>query len=260
MKKNLNENISRVQSLMSIINEESGPQIIQGSGGDTYQYKKEGEKYFYAKKSEGTSAKWIEAKGNSSDPKTPAGSIKSKIFSNPETPSASASSSQNQSASLSQNQSAAASAQNQSSASSQNASQTPSPTPSNAYPTKTNFSAIADDVYQDLINNKIPSVTIKSKTNQQLGSDQETLETIEFVLDINGKPFSATFSRNGLKLINQSTKKQVKPIWTDKKLKYRNFNATELDPDNEWMKTQIKLSLSEHLRILKKQFQELYLL
>jgi hypothetical protein len=34
-------------------------QIVQGSGKDPYQYKKENGKYFYAKKSEGQAAKWI---------------------------------------------------------------------------------------------------------------------------------------------------------------------------------------------------------
>lgn len=35
-------------------------EVKQGTGGDPYQYKKEGGKYFYAKKSEGTNAKWVE--------------------------------------------------------------------------------------------------------------------------------------------------------------------------------------------------------
>jgi hypothetical protein len=36
-------------------------QIVQGSGKDPYQYKKENGKYFYAKKSEGQAAKWTPA-------------------------------------------------------------------------------------------------------------------------------------------------------------------------------------------------------
>jgi hypothetical protein len=35
-------------------------EVKQGAAGDQYQYKKEGGKYFYAKKSEGTNAKWVE--------------------------------------------------------------------------------------------------------------------------------------------------------------------------------------------------------
>ncbi len=35
-------------------------EVKQGTGGDPFQYKKEGGKYFYAKKAEGTNAKWVE--------------------------------------------------------------------------------------------------------------------------------------------------------------------------------------------------------
>jgi len=38
----------------------SEQEVKQGAAGDPYQYKKEGGKYFYAKKAEGTNAKWVE--------------------------------------------------------------------------------------------------------------------------------------------------------------------------------------------------------
>ena len=45
---------------------ESEPIIFKGIGGDPYQYKKDGDKVYYSKKSEGTldatSDKWIEQK------------------------------------------------------------------------------------------------------------------------------------------------------------------------------------------------------
>ena len=43
-------------------------------------------------------------------------------------------------------------------------------------------------------------------------------------------------------------------------LKYRPLNATEKKSGNEWTKSQVELSLEEQLKLLKKQFQELYLL
>jgi hypothetical protein len=41
-------------------NKEEGV-IVKGEGKDEYQYKKVGDKYFYAKKGEGDSPNWIEA-------------------------------------------------------------------------------------------------------------------------------------------------------------------------------------------------------
>ena len=137
---------------------------------------------------------------------------------------------------------------------------TPTPEGGQQYPTINNFSAIADDIYQDLITNKIQGVKIKSSNNQSLGSDNKTLESINFILDINGVEFLATFSKNGLSLFDNNSKKQVKPIWTDKILKYRPLNSTEKKSGNEWTKSQVELSLEEQLKLLKKQFQELYLL
>ena len=137
---------------------------------------------------------------------------------------------------------------------------TPTPEGGQQYPTINNFSAIADDIYQDLITNKIQGVKIKSSSNQSLGSDNKTLESINFILDINGVEFLATFSKNGLSLFDNNSKKQVKPIWTDKILKYRPLNSTEKKSKNKWKKSQVELSLEEQLKLLKKQFQELYLL
>ena len=62
------------------------------------------------------------------------------------------------------------------------------------------------------------------------------------------------FNEDGVKLEVDDV--QVKPIWDDKVLKYRQFNAD----DKESLKSQVELSLEEQIRILKKQFQELYLL
>ena len=48
---------SKSNNLKPLISEQD---IKQGAAGDQYQYKKEGGKYFYAKKAEGTNAKWVE--------------------------------------------------------------------------------------------------------------------------------------------------------------------------------------------------------
>ena len=48
---------SRSDNLKPLISEQD---VKQGAAGDQFQYKKEGGKYFYAKKAEGTNAKWVE--------------------------------------------------------------------------------------------------------------------------------------------------------------------------------------------------------
>ena len=58
-------------NLLSIVKKVISEQVVQGSGGDPYEYKKEGEKYFARKKG---SPNWIETTGNISN------SIATKIF------------------------------------------------------------------------------------------------------------------------------------------------------------------------------------
>jgi len=66
---------SKSDNLKPLISEQD---VKQGAAGDPYQYKKEGGKYFYAKKAEGTNAKWVEQT-------TPKGidAIATKIFGDP---------------------------------------------------------------------------------------------------------------------------------------------------------------------------------
>jgi hypothetical protein len=63
---------SKLGDVKPLISEQ---EVKQGAAGDPYQYKKEGGKYFYAKKAEGTNAKWIE---RTDDPGIKA--IQTKIF------------------------------------------------------------------------------------------------------------------------------------------------------------------------------------
>jgi hypothetical protein len=134
------------------------------------------------------------------------------------------------------------------------------PSSNQQYPKQNDFSAISDDIYQDLILNKIPNVKINQFGNLVFKSDKTTLKTIDFILDIDGVKFNAKFSRDGLYLENLDTKKQVRPVWTDKKLLYRKLNRAEKKEENKWVTTEPVLSLEEQIRILKKQFKDLYLL
>ena len=68
MKQNIKEELNYIKYLFGyekgvVISEQKlivEQEIKQGAAGDAYQYKKEGGKYFYAKKTEGANAKWIE--------------------------------------------------------------------------------------------------------------------------------------------------------------------------------------------------------
>lgn len=119
------------------------------------------------------------------------------------------------------------------------------------------FSSIADDIYRDLIEDKISNVSFGWPGSVEYNDNNE-LKYIYFGIKIDGKNAMIEFNEDGVKLEVDDV--QVKPIWDDKVLKYRPFNATEKKTGNEWMKTQVELSLEEQIRILKKQFQELYLL
>ena len=136
----------------------------------------------------------------------------------------------------------------------------PKKTETPSYPSENNFSSIADDIYQDLIKNIIPNLKIKSSTKMTYDESQKKLNSIEFSLDIDGNEFLAIFSKEGLYLEQKSPKKQVKPVWNGKLLKYRNFKVSELNKENLPLRTQPEISFSEQVRILKKYIQELHLI
>ena len=129
--------------------------------------------------------------------------------------------------------------------------------PSKEYIKFNAFSSIADDIYRDLIEDKISNVSFGYMGSVSYNDNNE-LESIYFGIEIDGKNAVIEFNEDGVEL--EVNDVQVKPIWDDKVLKYRPFNTTEKKVGNEWMKTQVELSLEEQIRILKKQFQELYLL
>lgn len=106
------------------------------------------------------------------------------------------------------------------------------------------FSALADDIYRDLIEDKITNVSLRF-VGEVKYNDNNELTYIEFYIKIDGKHAYLEISNKGVKLGVDNV--QVKPIWDDKVLKYRPFNANEKKTGNEWMKTQVELKL-EHVK------------
>jgi hypothetical protein len=106
------------------------------------------------------------------------------------------------------------------------------------------FSALADDIYRDLIEDKITNVSL-SYVGIVGYNDNNELKYISFGIKIDGKDANLYISDEGVKLEVGGI--QVKPIWDDKVLKYRPLNANEKKTGNEWMKTQVELKL-EHFK------------
>ena len=102
------------------------------------------------------------------------------------------------------------------------------------------FSSIADDIYRDLIEDKISNVSFNYIGSVSYNENNE-LNYIYFGIKIDGKKGYIVFSEDGVDL--QVDNVNVKPIWNDKVLKYRPFNANEKKTGNEWMKTQPELKL-----------------
>jgi hypothetical protein len=112
--------------------------------------------------------------------------------------------------------------------------------PSEEYIKFNAFSSIADDIYRDLIEDKISNVSFNG-IGSVYYNDNNELNYIYFVIKIDGKNGAIIIDENGVYLEVDFV--QVKPIWNDKVLKYRPFNATEKIKKNEWMKTQPELKL-----------------
>lgn len=106
------------------------------------------------------------------------------------------------------------------------------------------FSALADDIYRDLIEDKISNVSLDFVSGVDYNDNNE-LTYISFYILIDNKEAFLVISDMGVELKVDNV--QVKPIWNDKVLKYRPFNANEKKTGNEWMKTQVELKL-EHFK------------
>lgn len=112
--------------------------------------------------------------------------------------------------------------------------------PSKEYIKFNAFSSIADDIYRDLIEDKISNVSFNYIGSVSYNENNE-LNYIYFGIKIDGKKGYIVFSEDGVDLEVDNV--NVKPIWNDKVLKYRPFNANEKKTGNEWMKTQPELKL-----------------
>ena len=112
--------------------------------------------------------------------------------------------------------------------------------PSKEYIKFNAFSSIADDIYRDLIEDKISNVSFDYIGSVSYNENNE-LNYIYFGIKIDGKKGAIRIDEDGVYLEVDNV--QVKPIWNDKVLKYRPFNETEKIKKNEWMKTQPELKL-----------------
>ena len=112
--------------------------------------------------------------------------------------------------------------------------------PSKEYIKFNAFSSIADDIYRDLIEDKISNVSFNGIGSVSYNENNE-LNYIYFGIKIDGKKGAIRIDEDGVYLEVDNV--QVKPIWNDKVLKYRPFNETEKIKKNEWMKTQPELKL-----------------
>lgn len=112
--------------------------------------------------------------------------------------------------------------------------------PSKEYIKFNAFSSIADDIYRDLIEDKISNVSFDYIGSVSYNENNE-LNYIYYLIKIDGKKGAIRIDEDGVYLEVDNV--QVKPIWNDKVLKYRPFNETEKIKKNEWMKTQPELKL-----------------
>lgn len=112
--------------------------------------------------------------------------------------------------------------------------------PSKEYIKFNAFSSIADDIYRDLIEDKISNVSFNGIGSVSYNENNE-LNYIYYLIKIDGKKGAIRIDEDGVYLEVDNV--QVKPIWNDKVLKYRPFNETEKIKKNEWMKTQPELKL-----------------
>ncbi len=112
--------------------------------------------------------------------------------------------------------------------------------PSKEYIKFNAFSSIADDIYRDLIEDKISNVSFNGIGSVSYNENNE-LNYIYFGIKIDGKKGAIRIDEDGVYLEVDNV--QVKQIWNDKVLKYRPFNETEKIKKNEWMKTQPELKL-----------------
>lgn len=95
----------------------------------------------------------------------------------------------------------------------------------------TRFELIADDIYYNLIREKIPNVTIVSEPT--ILEQNEYLTKCWVNIKIGTKEYIAIFSEDGLLLVDEVSDKYVKAVWDNKNLTVRPFTSQEIKDANK---------------------------
>ena len=90
----------------------------------------------------------------------------------------------------------------------------------------TKFELVADDIYYNLIREKIPNVTIVSEPN--ISEQNGYLIYCDVNIKIGTKEYIAIFNEDGLSLGDTVSSKNVKSVWDNKNLTVRPFTSQEI--------------------------------
>ena len=90
----------------------------------------------------------------------------------------------------------------------------------------TKFELVADDIYYNLIREKIPNVTIVSEPN--ISEQNGYLIYCDVNIKIGTKEYIAIFNEDGLSLGDTVSSKNVKAVWDNKNLTVRPFTSQEI--------------------------------
>ena len=94
----------------------------------------------------------------------------------------------------------------------------------------TNFELVADDIYYNLIRQKIPNVTFVSSPSisEQNGYLDSCVLNIKIGTPYFNNEYQASFDKDGLRLIDTVSNKNVKAVWDNKNLTVRPFTSQEI--------------------------------
>ena len=90
----------------------------------------------------------------------------------------------------------------------------------------TKFELVADDIYYNLIREKIPNVTIVSEPN--ISEQNGYLIYCDVNIKIGTKEYIAIFNEDGISLGDTVSSKNVKAVWDNKNLTVRPFTSQEI--------------------------------
>jgi hypothetical protein len=90
----------------------------------------------------------------------------------------------------------------------------------------TKFELVADDIYYNLIREKIPNVTIVSEPD--ISEQNGYLTYCDVNIKIGTKEYIAIFNEDGLSLGDTVSSKNVKSVWDNKNLTVRPFTSQEI--------------------------------